>query len=83
MPAGIYWRHMNLLNVKNGRWVRVRGFRGGYGIQQRLTQLGFLPGNKIRIIRKAPFRGPLLLEVDGREIVLGRGVAAHVIVEKI
>ena len=83
MPAGIYWHHMNLLKVKNGRWVRVTGFRGGHGIQQRLTQLGFLPGNKIRIIRTAPFHGPLLLEVEGREIVLGRGVAAHVLVEKI
>ena len=50
-------------------------------IQRRLAQLGFLPGNRIRIIRSAPFHGPLLLEVEGREIVLGRGVAAHIIVE--
>jgi ferrous iron transport protein A len=74
---------MNLLKVKNGRWVRVTNFRGGWGMQRRLSQLGFLPGNKIRIIRSAPMRGPLLLEVEGREIVLGRGVAAHILVEYI
>jgi len=74
---------MNLLNVDNGKWVRVKNFRGGHGIQRRLTQLGFLPGNRVRIIRSAPFHGPLLLEVEGREIVLGRGVAAHIIVEYI
>jgi ferrous iron transport protein A len=74
---------MNLLNVENGRWVMIKGFRGGRGIQKRLAQLGFLPGNQARIIRSAPFHGPLLLQVEGREIVLGRGVAAHVIVEYI
>jgi ferrous iron transport protein A len=50
-------------------------------MQRRLAQLGFLPGNQVRIIRSAPFHGPLLLEVEGREIVLGRGVAAHILVE--
>ena len=74
---------MNLLNVNNGRWVRVINFRGGRGMQRRLTQHGFLPGNKVRIIRTAPFHGPLILDVEGREIVLGRGVASHIIVEYI
>lgn len=74
---------MNLLNVVNGRWVKVKNFRGGHGMQRRLAQLGFLPGNKVRVIRSGPFRGPLLLEVEGREIVLGRGVAAHILVEYI
>lgn len=50
-------------------------------MERHLSQLGFLPGNKVRIIRSAPFRGPLLIEVEGREIVLGRRVAAHILVE--
>ena len=74
---------MNLLNVKNGKWVRVKNFRGGRGMQRRLAQLGFLPGNRVRIIRTAPFHGPLIMEVEGREIVLGRRVASHIIVEYI
>ena len=74
---------MNLINVKNGKWVRVISFRGGRGMQRRLAQLGFLPGNKVRIIRTAPFHGPLILEVEGREIVLGRRVASHIFVEYI
>jgi len=72
---------MTLLDVKNSKWVKIIGFRGGRGIQARLSQIGFLPGNRVRIIRSAPFRGPLLIEVEGREIVLGRGVAHHIIVE--
>ncbi len=74
---------MDLLHITNGEWVRVADLRGGRGMQARLSQLGFLPGNKVRIIRSAPFHGPLLIEVEGREIVLGRGVASHILVEKI
>ena len=72
---------MNLLRVKNGRWVKVSSFLGGRGMEMRLSQLGFLPGNKIRIIRSAPFRGPLLVQVEGREVVLGRGIARHILVK--
>lgn len=74
---------MDLLQAKNGNWVRITGFRGGRGMQSRLAQLGFIPGNQIRIIRTAPFHGPLLIHVEGREIVLGRGVARHILVEEV
>lgn len=72
---------MNILDIQNGQWVKVVDFRGGRGMEARLSQLGFLPGNKIRVIRSAPFKGPLLIEVEGREIVLGRGIANHILVE--
>ena len=72
---------MNLINVENGKWVRLVNFKGGRGMQRRLSQMGFLPGNQVRIVRSAPFQGPLLLEVEGREIVLGRGIASHILVE--
>ncbi len=74
---------MNLLQVKNDIWVRVIGFRGGWGMQRHFMQIGFLPGNTARIIRTAPFQGPLLVEVDDREIVIGRKVARHILVEEI
>lgn len=72
-----------LTDIENGDWVRVVVFRGGRGMESRLTQLGFLPGNKIRVIRSAPFHGPLLIDVEGREIVLGRGIAQNILVEEI
>lgn len=52
-------------------------------MQRHFMQIGFLPGNSARIIRKAPLKGPLLIEVDGREIVIGRNVARHILVEEI
>ena len=72
---------MNILQAENGRWVKIIALHGGRGMQHRLAQLGFLPGNTARVIRFAPFHGPLLIDVDGREIVLGRGIARHIMVE--
>ena len=108
---------MNLLNVANGKWVRVIGFQVGFGaghhqrarkfgfirgrdmryhrrvrgmgakrnkgLKNHLAQLGFLPGNTVRIIRRAPLFGPLLVEIEGREIVIGRGIARQVLVKDI
>ena len=52
-------------------------------MQRHFMQLGFLPGNNARIIRMAPFHGPLLVEVGGREIVIGRNIARHILVEEL
>lgn len=73
---------MTLLDAEQGLWVRVIGFSGGENFQRRLAQLGFLPGSEARVVRIAPFHGPILIEADGREIVLGRGVANRILVEK-
>lgn len=72
---------MCLLNVQNGEWVRVLGFAGGQGVEEKLRPLGVFPGERARVVRQAPFGGPVLVEIQGREIALGRGVAAKVMVE--
>jgi ferrous iron transport protein A len=73
---------MHLLQTEVGKVVRVIRFQGGVGVEQKLRQLGLLPGNSLRLVRKAPLGGPVLVEVDGRTIAIGRGVAAKIIVEE-
>lgn len=72
---------MCLLNATNGEWVRVIGFHDGVGVEDKLRQLGVFPGEQARVLRQAPFGGPLLVEIRGRAIALGRGVASKVKVE--
>lgn len=45
-----------------------------------LGQIGILPGVKVRIKEKAPFNGPLTLDIEGREQVIGREVAKGIYV---
>jgi hypothetical protein len=40
------------------------------------------PGDLARVVRFAPFDGPVLLEVRGMEIALGRSIAKHILVEE-
>ena len=56
--------------------------QGGNKLAHKLLQMGIVPGTYTRMIRKAPFGGPVLIEVDGMEIALSREIAAKVMVEE-
>ena len=73
---------MVLLDVKTGSSVRILSLEGGAGLQDKLTQHGLYPGDCVRVLRTAPMGGPLLVDVQGREIALGRGVARKILVEE-
>ena len=73
---------MSLVEAKVGQVVRVIGSRGGK-MDARLLQVGVYPEDHIRVLRRAPLGGPLLVEVAGREIAVGRGVAARILVESL
>ena len=72
---------MSLLDVHIGNWATVTGVDGEARMVAALRQHGIFPGDRIRVIRIAPLGGPLLVEVNTREVALGRGVAAKVKVE--
>lgn len=72
---------MHLIDVHNGEIVRVTGFRGGKNLELKLRQLGLLPGDRARVMRHAPLGGPIMIDVNGRTIALGRGIAAKITVE--
>ena len=70
-----------LLQVSPVACVRVVSFDGGSSLRSKLIQYGIHPGDQLCLLRIAPLGGPLLVECNGREIALGRGVAAKIIVE--
>jgi len=46
----------------------------------RLARLGVRPGAVVRLVSSGPLRGPLLVEVEGMRVALGRGVARRILV---
>jgi ferrous iron transport protein A len=70
-----------LIDVEKGTQVKIASYEGGQAILHKLNQIGIFPGDLARVIRFAPFHGPVLLEVRGMEIALGRGIAARILVE--
>ena len=73
---------MQLLEAINGKWMRVVRVEGDSALKNRLTQYGLYPGDLLRVLRTAPLDGPLLVEINGREIALGRGVAQKIFIEE-
>ncbi|MGB9772864.1 MAG: FeoA family protein [Bacteroidota bacterium] len=71
-----------LYHTGAGQHVRIVDIIGGRGMRQHLSQLGIGIGDVIFIKRNAPFGGPILIEHNGTEIAVGRGVAERIIVEE-
>ena len=71
---------LTLDTVSNGKEVKIVEIRGGWGIRQRLNQMGINTGDVIFVKRSGVMGGPILVRVHGTEVALGRGMAKKVIV---
>jgi ferrous iron transport protein A len=74
---------MKLLDVAKNETVQIISYTGGKGVDFKLRQLGLSPGRQIRVLRFAPLGGPVMVDVDGRSVALGRGIAASIMVEMV
>lgn len=54
---------------------------GGHRVRSHLNTLGIHVGDWLTVVERAPFRGPVLVEINGTRLALGRGVASKVQVE--
>jgi ferrous iron transport protein A len=60
--------------------VSIQQINGGYGLIQKLQVMGIRKGQQVKMVSKQPFRGPITIKVQGREITLGRGMAKKILV---
>jgi Fe2+ transport system protein FeoA len=72
---------MTLDTVDTRRQARVILIEGGHGVWSHLNTLGIHIGDWLTVVERAPFRGPILVEVNGTRVAIGRGVANKVKVE--
>ncbi len=66
---------LGLLN--EGEEAEIFNTRGGRGAILRVNELGFYPGSRIKIIRNIK-AGPVLVELKGSRIAIGRGIAMKI-----
>ena len=71
----------NLSELPPGARARIDGFRSTLRpeVRRRLRELGFMDGNVVRCVRRAPFGGPRVYAVSGAAFALEMEVAAHVL----
>ena len=71
---------LTLLELKQGETALVTGITGGKTARARMAGFGIHEGKRIRLIKAAPFHGPLLVEdtASGARTMIGRGMAGSI-----
>lgn len=71
----------SLTRCGSGQQVEIIGTRGGRRVNQKLQDLGLKPGSVFSIVSN-DFPGPMILaDRDGQRVVLGKGMARHILVK--
>lgn len=73
-------RMRSISDIKEGELVTLIKIQGGNRVTKRLTELGLTPGVKIKVITNHN-RGPVIIEVRGTHLCIGRGESLKVVVE--
>ena len=68
----------SLAEMSPGEEARIHGVGLESHLGQRLLALGFLPGQTVRFLKRAPFQDPILVEIGSRTISLRLQEAARV-----
>ena len=72
---------LTLGRCRSGQKVEIIRTRGGKRFLRRLEELGLIPGSVIKVIQNE-FPGPLIISInDGKRLVLGKGMAMHIMVK--
>ena len=80
LPAqGYKWNMTNMLEIPLNTSAKIVQIHGKARLK--LRQHGLHVGDVIRILREAPLGGPLLVDVNSREVAIGRKIAEKIIVE--
>ncbi|PTQ71896.1 FeoA family protein [Celeribacter persicus] len=73
---------LSLNDIRPGQDCIILRLHGFGPTRQRLLDLGFQPGRRIRVLRNAPLRDPIEVQVGDTFIALRRHEADHVQVER-
>jgi ferrous iron transport protein A len=72
---------MTLDTIGTKRQARVIMIDGGQRVRSYLNTLGIHIGDWLTVVQRAPFSGPVIVEVHGTRLALGRGVARKIRVD--
>ncbi len=68
-------------DLREGEEGLITFIRGGRRAVQRLTDLGLTRDTPIKVLRSAPFHGPIEVSVRGTKVAIGRRLAMKIFVQ--
>lgn len=67
---------LTLKDIEAGKCVVVKNINGRSSFRRRLTEMGFVRGKRVYVLKNAPFKDPIEYEIMGYHISLRRSEAA-------
>lgn len=68
---------ITVAHLKRGQKGIIKEFAGDL-IPIKLLELGCLPGNKVELVQKAPFKDPIYINVNGSHIAIRKSMALRI-----
>ena len=65
-------------HLMQGETATIAALHGGCVFQNRLRSVGITEGKKVRIVARHPLCGPLVVEIEHRQVTIGRGMAQKI-----
>jgi len=65
--------------LETGKTAVILRLEGGFLFRKKMGDLGIRERKTIRLVAIHPFHGPVVVEVDGREMTIGRRMAGQII----
>lgn len=72
-----------LTTLLPGERAKIVALGLGVGRQHHFRTMGLMEGKIIKVIATQPARGPFVIDVEGTQIAIGRGMAQHILIQKI
>jgi Fe2+ transport system protein FeoA len=72
---------INLYEADDHAELRILLITGGWEVRRSFNQLGIQPGDCVRVLRRAPFGGPLMIDNHGSQVAVGKQMAEKIRVE--
>ena len=72
-----------LTTLLPGERAEIVALTHGSRRQHHFRILGLKEGKIIKLIAAQPAQGPLVIEVEGTQVAIGRGMARHILIKKL
>jgi len=72
---------LTLYEVCDHAELRILMITGGWEVRRSFNQIGIQPGDRVRVLRRAPFGGPLMIDNQGTRVAVGKQLAEKIRVE--
>ena len=72
---------LSLYEVEDQSSLKVLAILGGWETRRSFNQMGIHAGDRIRVLRRAPFGGPLVIDNRGTHVAVGKQLAEKIKVE--